>query len=185
MLFLSTSFQLMRTSLHGSRFFPTHATTGELLFIPSVSSFASFLPFLTPKIASQRRREAGGCSEDPQGGQGAQCGPVPSKQGKGYLGHGTPVCRPTCPTRYHGVWLLAVLWVSFFGIFFVFSLSSSVGQIPSADERRDNQLPQPEPAKPRGSSCALRQGKRPPGTPNLPPGLRPFQVMLPSPRPLG
>lgn len=118
MLFLSTSFQLMRTSLHGSRFFPTHATTGELLFIPSVSSFASFLPFLTLKIASQRCREAGGCSEDPQGGQGAQCGPVPSKQGKGYLGHGTPVCTPTCPTRHHGVWLLAVLWVSFFGFLF-------------------------------------------------------------------
>lgn len=77
MLFLSTSFRLMRTSLHGSRFFPTHATTGESSFIPSVSSFASFLPFLTRKIVWQRRREVGGCSQDPLLGRTGAHGVAP------------------------------------------------------------------------------------------------------------
>lgn len=171
--------------------FPTHATTGESSFIPSVYSFASFLPFLTLKIGWQRRGEAGGCSEDPRGGQGARCGPMPRKQGKGIWGTGPWRAHPPVPPAAMGSSsspCFGFVFLGFGGFFvgFFFALSSSVGQIPSAEERRrDNQLPRPKLAKTAGLLVCSETRETAPGHPKPPPGAETFPDDAPKSPSLG
>lgn len=150
--------------------FPTHATTGESSSTPSVSSFASFYSFPHPENGVAATWERGGRWQHPRAGRGARRGPAPGAQGEGIRGAG-PRRAPAPPALAMGpAPRPALVWG--LGLFFD-ALASSAGRIPRADgRRRDNQPPRREPAKPRGFSCALRQGKWPLGTPDLPPGLR-------------
>lgn len=167
MLSLSTSFQFMRTSLHGPRVFPNSRHHGRVVH-PLGFFLCLFSSFPHPENGVAATGESGGCSQHPRAGRGARRGPVPGKQGKGIRAQDPGVRPPLLPSPWAGP--RAVLWVWGLGLGFM-ALASSVGRIPrAAERRRDNQPPRPAPAKPRGSSCALRQGKRPPRTLSLPRG---------------